>query len=475
MGNLIFTFSGIRGIAGKDLSEGIVEKIAFLFGESFEREERKAIIGRDTRSSGSYLEKAVISGLSSANFEIYSTGICPTPVLIFMKNKLNLKAGIMITGSHNSPDWNGLKLIKDENYLDGSELEDLRKKLYQKQIKFVESRTVEKKVKIINPIPDYLQSLYSHLSVKKIKKKNKLKVVIDTGAGAGKVVTPKMLQDLGCQVKSINDDLYVNEVFPRGIEPVAKNLHDLIMEVWQGKYDVGFAHDSDADRLAIIGEDGTCYPEDVGLALIMEYTLQNANHKFKNIFFVTNLASSLIFDLIGEKYGAKVIRTPIGELYLINEMRHLTKTASNSTLVFGGEGSCGGVIYPLFNNTRDGIFAVAKIVEILTLTGEKVSTLVSKLPKYYTYREIIKLDKLQAHSIIEKTRVELENEGENVIQINQDLKFGFEKEYFVLIHPSNTEPVIRIISEAKTQSLARVYCQTTAELVRLVISNIHFQ
>ena len=104
-----------------------------------------------------------------------------------------------------------------------------------------------------------------------------------------------------------------------------------------------------------------------------------------------------------------------------------------------------------------------------------MSTLVSKLPKYYTYREIIKLDKLQAHSIIEKTRVELENEGENVIQINQDLKFGFEKEYFVLIHPSNTEPVIRIISEAKTQSLARVYCQTTAELVRLVISNIHFQ
>ena len=472
MGNLIFTFSGIRGIAGKDLSEELVEKIAFLFGESFEREKRRAIIGRDTRSSGSYLENAVISGLLSANFEIYRTGICPTPVLIFMKNKLNINAGIMITGSHNSPDWNGLKLIKDNNYLDGSELEDLKKKLYQTQTKFVGSRKVEKKVTMINPIPDYLQSLYSHLNVKKIKKKNKLKVVIDTGAGAGKVVTPKMLEDLGCRVKSINDELYVNEVFPRGIEPVAKNLHDLIMEVWQGKYDVGFAHDSDADRLAIIGENGTCYPEDVGLALIMEYMLQNADHKFKEIFFVTNLASSLIFDIIGEKYGAEVIRTPIGELYLINEMRHLIQSASTSTLVFGGEGSCGGVMYPPFNNTRDGIFAVAKLVEILTLTGEKISDLVSKLPRYYTYREIIKLDSLHVNPIIAKTRVELENEGENIIQINQDLKFGFEKEYFVLIHPSNTEPVIRIISEARSQSLARVYCQTTAELIRMVISNL---
>ncbi len=470
MGNLIFTFSGIRGIAGKDLSEGIVEKIAFLFGERFEKEKRKAIIGRDTRSSGLNLEKAVISGLSLADFEIYRTGICPTPVLIFMKNKLNINLGIMITGSHNPPDWNGLKLIKDENYLNNLELKDLKKKLNETQTQFFQSQKVEKNIKDVNPIPDYLQSLYSHLNLKKIKKKNNLKVVIDTGAGAGKVVTPKMLRDLGCQVKSINDELYVNNVFPRGIEPVAKNLHDLIMEVWQEKYDVGFAHDSDADRLAIIGENGTCYPEDIGLALIMEYMLQNADHKFKDVFFVTNLASSLIFDLIGEKYGAKVIRTPIGEYYLINEIRHLTKDNSNSTLVFGGEGSCGGVMYPPFNNTRDGIFAVAKIVEILALTGEKMSVLVSKLPRYYTYREIIKLDNYQVKSIIDKTRVELENEGEKVVQINQDLKFGSNKEYFVLIHPSNTEPVIRIISEAKTESLARVYCQTTAELIKLVMS-----
>ena len=472
MGDLIFTFSGIRGIFGKELNKELVEKIAFAFGETFKEEDRRAIVGRDTRVSGSYLEEAVVSGLSLANFEIYNANICPTPVLMFIKNKLNIKAGIMITGSHNPPEWNGLKLIKEDNYLNSSEIESIKKRVNTLDLKSYKNKKIGNKIETINPIPDYLQNLYEHLNIKKLKKKNDLMVVIDTGAGAGKLITPRMLRELGCQVKSINEDLFVNNVFPRGIEPVIGNLHDLIMEVWQGKYDIGFAHDCDADRLAIIGENGECYPEDIGLAIIMEFILQNINNKIKEVFFVTNLASSLIFDLIAEKYGAKVLRTPIGEYYLLNQMRLLRETASDSTLIFGGEGSCGGVMYPPFNSTRDGIFAVAKIVEILALTGEKISALVSKLPRFYSHREIVKIEEKLISPVIERMKVELENEGEEVIQINQDLKFGIEKEYFVLIHPSNTELVIRIISEAKTQALARIYCQTAKELLNLVISAI---
>ncbi|TFG25406.1 MAG: hypothetical protein EU532_11675 [Promethearchaeota archaeon] len=472
MGDLIFTFSGIRGISGKELNKELVEKIAFSLGELFKDDDRRVIVGRDTRISGLHLEEAVISGLSLANFEIYNAAVCPTPVLMFIKNKLDIKAGIMITGSHNPPEWNGLKLIKEENYLNSSELDIIRKRVNSVDLKSYKNKKIENKIEIINPIPEYLQSLYEHLNFKKLKKKNNLKVVIDTGAGAGKLVTPRLLRELGCQVKSINEDLFVNNVFPRGIEPIAENLHDLIMEVWQGKYDIGFAHDCDADRLAIIGENGECYPEDIGLALIMDFMLQNINTKVKEVFFVTNLASSLIFDLIAEKYGAKVIRTPIGEYYLLNQMRDLRENASDSTLIFGGEGSCGGVMYPPFNSTRDGIFAVAKIVEILVLTGEKISALVSELPKFYSHREIIKIDNNLISPLIERMKTELENEGEKVTQINQDLKFGIEKEYFVLIHPSNTELVIRIISEAKTQALARIYCQTARELLSLVISKM---
>lgn len=472
MGDLIFTFSGIRGISGKELNKELVEKIAYVFGETFKEDERRVIVGRDTRTSGSYLEEAIISGLSLANFDIYKTGVCPTPVLMFIKNKLNIKAGIMITGSHNPPEWNGLKLIKEDNFLYSSELDLIKERINNLDLKSSKNKKTGNKIETINPIPDYLDSLYEHLNFKKLKKKNNLRVVIDTGAGAGKIVTPRLLRELGCQVKSINEDLFVNNVFPRGIEPVVGNLHDLIMEVWQGKYDIGFAHDCDGDRLAIIGDNGQCYPEDIGLAIIMEFMLQNINSKVKDVFFITNLASSLIFDLIAEKYGAKVIRTPIGEYYLLNQMKILRETASDSTLIFGGEGSCGGVMYPPFNSTRDGIFAVAKIVEILALTGEKISTLVSRLPRFYSHREIIKIEKNRTNTIIEKMKAELEGEGEDVIQINQDLKFGIEKEYFVLIHPSNTELVIRIISEAKTQALARIYCQTVRDLLTIVISKI---
>ncbi|MCK4383010.1 MAG: hypothetical protein KAW66_06935, partial [Candidatus Lokiarchaeota archaeon] len=175
---------------------------------------------------------------------------------------------------------------------------------------------------------------------------------------------------------------------------------------------------------------------------------------------------------IAEKYNAKVIRTPIGERFLTQEMDNLLLKSSKNQLVFGGEGSCGGFMFPYFNNTRDGIFAAAKIVEILVKTGENISNLVAELPKYYSHRIKINIKNLDPNLIINKLKNELINEGEHVEQINSDLRFGQGKDWFVLIHPSNTESVIRIISEAKRESLARVYCEATSELVKLVIDSM---
>jgi phosphomannomutase len=240
--------------------------------------------------------------------------------------------------------------------------------------------------------------------------------------------------------------------------------------VWQGNYDVGFAHDTDADRLAIIGEKGIYYPEDIGLALITKYYFEKHQDPGKKIFFITNLASSLRFEAIAEKYNAHIIRTPIGERFLTEEMDDLISNSSKNRLVFGGEGSCGGFMYPYFNNTRDGIFAAAKIIEILVKTGKSISKLVAELPKYYSHRVKIDHRNVDIKSLITKVKTELVKEGEKVEQIDNDLKFGQGMDWFVLIHPSNTEPIIRIISEARRESLARVYCEATAELVKLIIS-----
>jgi phosphomannomutase len=475
--NLLFTPSGIRGKIGKDLNPKIVKKIVLAFGLWYEGNDKRVIIGRDTRPSGKEFEKAVIDGLIASGFKIINTGVCPTPVIIHAKNSLNIPAGIIITGSHNSQEWNGLKLLSNRNFLNAVEVEVIKDNLNTIKLKSWSFKSKKNHVHVenLNPYKNYSLDLFKHIDLKGITRKNNLRVVIDTGAGAGKFATPQILKKMGCNVRLINDELLVKNTFPRGIEPIETNLRDLIVEVWQGKFDLGFAHDSDADRLAIIGDDGAYYPGDIGLSLILEDYLKKYSNSRKEIIFITNLASSLRFEVLAEKYNATVIRTPIGERYLTAKMNSLIKKngiTSKNLMVFGGEGSGGGFMFPYFNKTRDGIFAAVKITEILIKSGKKISNLVAKLPRYYSHREHVKIKEKDIPLIIELVKKELIEEGENVEQINLDLRFGKEKEWFVLIHPSNTEPLIRVISEAKRESLARVYCEVTSELIKLIIKRM---
>ncbi|MHA2038219.1 MAG: hypothetical protein ACW98X_17415, partial [Promethearchaeota archaeon] len=368
--NLLFTPSGIRGRVGKDLNPKIVKKIAIAYGLCFKGKDKRVIIGRDTRPSGIEFEKAVIDGLIATGFKIINAGIYPTPVIIHAKNKLKIPAAIIITGSHNSQEWNGLKLLTNGNFLKAAEMEYIKNKFTTIKLKSysIEKNKEYEKVENLNPYIHYTQDLFKQIDLEKINSSNKLKVVIDTGAGAGKFVTPQILKDMGCTIKLINNKLLVKKAFPRGIEPIENNLHDLIMEVWQGKFDLGFAHDSDADRLAIIGDDGTYYSGDIGLSLIIQDYLRIHHNSNKEIIIVTNLASSLRFEALAEKYNAKVFRTSIGERHLIAKMNSLIKERSkdpSNLLIFGGEGSGGGLIYPYFNKTRNSIFAAVKITEIL--------------------------------------------------------------------------------------------------------------
>ncbi|MHA1660730.1 MAG: hypothetical protein ACTSUT_16585, partial [Promethearchaeota archaeon] len=386
---LLFTASGIRGIVTKDLTPKIVKKIAIAYGSWLKDDQKKVIIGRDTRPSGKMIETKMIEGLIATGCEIIRVGICPTPVIIHEKKRIRVPAGVIITGSHNPPEWNGLKLMNTKTFLSSSDIEEISNNLNKINLNnhtFVKLNQSQS-IKRVNPIPDYKNALFNHIDYENIINQNNLKVVIDTGAGAGKKASPQILNELGCEVKIINNDLDKNNNFPREIEPIEKNLKDLIEIVKKDKYNVGFAFDCDADRLAIIGNDGTCYSEDIGLGLITNYYLKQYENTDKKIRFITNLASSLMFDALAIKFNAQIMRTPVGERYLVEKMEDLiqkNRLAKKNTLIFGGEGSCGGVMFPEFNNARDGIFAAAKIIEILVKTNEKISTLVNLLPKFYT-------------------------------------------------------------------------------------------
>jgi len=151
-------------------------------------------------------------------------------------------------------------------------------------------------------------------------------------------------------------------------------------------------------------------------------------------------------------------------------MHKLLKDEPKSS-IFGGEGSCGGVMLPDFNNTRDGLFAAAKIIEIMVETGENISKLVAQLPKFFSHRKKVSINPKDVKVIISRVKQELINEGEEVSQYGNDLRFGKEKDWFVLIHPSNTEPIIRVICESKVDTFARIFCETTTELIKIVIGN----
>jgi len=471
---LIFTASGIRGIAEEVLTDDIVQKIAIAYGSWLKSENASVTIGRDTRISGKRIEESVIKGLIATGCKVINFGICPTPIIVYEKNSQNIPGGIIISGSHNPPEWNGLKLLSNKTFLSLNELNEISDCLTSIDLKNydLEGNFTSKNVIIQNPIPKYIQALYQHLDRQKIVKKNKLNLVLDCGGGAGNKATPQILEGLGCKIKLINNELDAHNNFPRDQEPIAKNLQDLMSVVKDGNYDVGFAHDCDADRLAIVGNDGICYPEDVGLALIANYYSKKYRNSNKKITFVTNLASSLMFEAIAMKYNAQVIRTPIGERYLAEKMDILIKKdneISKNSIIFGGEGSCGGVMFPKFNNARDGIFAAAKIVEILTETNESISNLTAELPKFFSFRERIEKKDINTNIIINNLKKELISEGEEVLQVDLDLRIGKNNDWFVLIHPSNTEPIIRVISEAKSESLAKNKCIKIAKTIKSLI------
>ena len=472
--DLVFTISGIRGIYGKSLNNEIILKIAVAYGQWLKGNNKEVVIGRDTRASGEAIEKLIIEGLTSTNCKVINLGICPTPVILYAKNKLDIPGGIIISASHNPPEWNGLKLLSDKTLLKNSELNEIHDTVKEIDLKSLKKLKSDKSlaIKNLNFIQEYIKDLYKFINVDYIREHNNLNVAIDTGAGAATEVTPHILKDIGCTIKIINTELDEKGNFPREIEPVEKHLTELKKLVLEGSYDVGFAHDCDADRLAIIGNDGTFYPEDIGLALITDAYFKKFKDSGNNMIFVTNLASSLIFEALAEKYGAQVIRTPVGERYLAEEMDKLIRSEKESSIIFGGEGSCGGVMFPQFNNTRDGIFAAAKLIEILVETKEKLSDLVAKLPQFFSVREYITIKNINLNTVINQVKEILISEGYDVDQIYNDLRFGQGNEWFVLIHPSNTEPILRIISEANLESLAKGNLLFTAEKVKFILSKL---
>ncbi|MBN2156577.1 MAG: hypothetical protein JW776_11085 [Candidatus Lokiarchaeota archaeon] len=452
----------MRGKVNEDLKiEDVLKftkKFALWLGKG-----SKVALGRDTRNSSLMYAQIIASGLISMGIHVTDLLDLPTPIILHYIHLKKLAGGVIITGSHNPEEYNGVKFVgPSHTFINNEEIEEIQKL----SLKGVSSEYPAKwdEIGLIHSADAkklYKSLLNKELDIKNIKKRG-LKVIVDTNAGTAKGVIDIFLSSYGCilihlheKFNITNDSSMCYPHFPRKIEPIAENLEVLKLEMKKTNADVGFAYDCDADRLTVVGPDGEVYPEDVSVLLPMHYFLhRNALKKSpKKILIVTNIASSLAFDDLAEKFGAKIYRTQIGEQYLARKFTQL-KLDNPGTLIIGGEGSSGGFMYPRFNNARDGIFASCVICDCLSQHSESLSELIKNIPKYSSYRESFTVPK--SLKIIDRLKIHLEEENLTYIAKGNDVKIiNKKRKEWILVHQSNTEPVIRVIAEAKEASRAK--------------------
>lgn len=442
--DLMVSVSGVRGRVGEALTPEIVARFAAAFGaylrEVGDGPAPVVVLGRDTRTSGPLFARAVTAGLQSVGCDVVDVGIAPTPTTLMAIGHHGAGGGIVVTASHNPVEWNALKLASGEGmFLDADEAPRMHAYVSDREIPRAAwdglgSYTVDD-----DAVDRHLEKLLQlpYLDLKALRER-KFHVALDCVRGAGAVLLPRLLEELGCRVSGIH--LEPDGRFPRAPEPVAANLGELATLVADRGADVGMATDPDADRLSLVGPAGRAIGEDYTLALAASLILRHRQGPL-----VTNLSTSRLLDDVAEAGGVRLFRSPVGE---INVARRMEREAA----VVGGEGN-GGVILPDVHHTRDAAVAAALILQQLLETGRDLDALVADLPAYAIVKE--KLPRsggpLQpVYDSLERTLAADEADHQDGLR----LSWAAERKW-VHVRPSGTEPVLRIIAEAPSEADAR--------------------
>jgi phosphomannomutase len=391
---------------------------------------------------------AASAALVASGVEVVDLDIVTTPGVAMMVKHLNADAGVIATASHNPIMWNGLKFLNSDATALPPEDANKIKELYLAQ--------AGNYVRVEKLIPAKKNSETHALHVKRVLdyvdnngiSGQRFKVVVDSVNGAGSVTSATLLSKLGCLLVHLNNT--PNGQFPHEPEPIAQNLTQLADEVKRQKAAVGFAQDPDADRLAIIDENGTYIGEEYSLALCADWVLR----KRKGVA-VTNLSTSRMLDDIATKHGARVIRTPVGEANVVQTMQR-------ENAVIGGEGN-GGVIDPRIVPGRDSLVGMAYVLQLMAATGKKLSELVAEIPRYEIVKTKFECRREDADRAVAALKQKFASEK---IDTQDGIRIDWDKERaWVHARPSNTEPIMRIISEAPDRATAERYIAQVQEFV----------
>lgn len=454
---LIKSISGIRGTIGGRSGDTLnpldivkfTSAYATFIRRSGKSDSQTIVVGRDARISGEMVKNIVCGTLMGMGYDVINIGLATTPTTELAVRMSQSAGGIIITASHNPRQWNALKLLNHEGefltkangneVLDIAEKEDFEYADVDHLGKYTEDNSYDQR-----HIDDVLGLKLVDLPA--IKNAN-FNVVVDSINSVGGIILPKLLDALGVQYTFLNGEPTGD--FAHNPEPLAKNLGGIMSEMASGKCDLGIVVDPDVDRLAFICEDGTMFGEEYTLVSVADYVL---SHTPGNT--VSNLSSTRALRDITEKHGGKYVASAVGEVNVTTKMKEVNA-------VIGGEGN-GGVIYPESHYGRDALVGIALFLSSLAHKGCKVSELRKSYPNYFMAKNRIDLTpETDISAVLDRIKEIYANE--KVTDID-GVKIDFADKW-VHLRASNTEPIIRVYSEAATQEEAEALGQKLMNIV----------
>lgn len=459
--SLIKSISGIRGTIGGKPGEGLsaldVVKFTAAYA-SFIRENCKCssnsiVVGRDARLSGKMVENLVKGTLMSMGFDVINIGKASTPTTELAVTGENACGGIIITASHNPVQWNALKLLNSKGeFLSDSEGKEVIRRADNNEYSFAEVYDLGKELKDDTWAQKHIEMVknLALVDVKAIKDAD-FTVTIDGINSIGGEVIPALLKALGV-MNIIELNCEATGKFAHTPEPIPQNLTGISDVMKSGKADVGFVVDPDVDRLAIVMENGEMFVEENTLVAVADYVLSHTPGSI-----VSNLSSSRGLRDVTRARGCEYSAAAVGEVNVVEKMKE-------TGAIIGGEGN-GGVIYPELHYGRDALVGIALFLTLMAKSGKKVSEIKANLPQYEITKNKIELTPdIDVDAILEAVKKHFSDEEVNDID---GVKIDF-KESWVHLRKSNTEPIIRIYSEAKTMAEA----DELAESIKKIISSL---
>ncbi|XZE56318.1 phosphoglucosamine mutase [Planctomycetaceae bacterium SH139] len=450
MSELIISVSGLRGIIGENLTPDVAVRYVAAFAGSLQP--GPIVVARDGRTTGAMIRDAVISSLVACGREVIDVGIAATPSVGVFVRASQAAGAVQISASHNPPEYNGIKLFSAGGRVIGAaEGAAVKERYLANQPAWQTFDKLGSVSRIADPHIDHLETVLQTVDVAAIRAKG-FRVLLDSNHGAGGLLGLRLLEELGCTVMlcgTVPDGLFAHPP-----EPTAENLTPIAAQVAAQNCDVGFCQDPDADRLALIDAQGRYIGEEYTVALCVQRRLMQAvaaNESSGPI--VINCATSSMSDWLAQQAGVPCLRSAVGEA-------NVADTMLASQAIYGGEGN-GGPIDPRVGYVRDSFVAMAQVLDLMAASGKSISELVTAIPSFAIHKTKVEIETSLLPQIFDKLQHQFADAKADRLD---GLRLTWEDSW-LLVRGSNTEPIVRLIAEAPSESAAATLCDQAAKVI----------